>query len=362
MKAHSFIFILSSSCMFGIFSAGALMTEAACAQPIWVNDSVIRSPEKLKLNLLRQAPPNFMILKLMERGQIEEACAMIADNKEQFERSRNQFYVRTLYLNAIRLHSQKVIDTLLALHLKPENREDRQSLLEYALWKREKEMAEHLKEGGFETTVYAEVAMGNLSKLQEVLKEKNAVKMRDTNGRTLLHWAALDGQVYLIKPLLAAGASVDDCPKGSAAKKHKRKKAAKEEDKPENKEESESAPFYLSPLAVAIANSCQDACKLLIENGAKPNGRPGDETLPLALAARMHNRLVIDRLLAAGADLNGRDSYGRTALHYAAMANDAVITEYLLKLGADKKIVDKQGKRASDLTESQPVLKLLKGE
>jgi ankyrin repeat protein len=76
----------------------------------------------------------------------------------------------------------------------------------------------------------------------------------------------------------------------------------------------------------------------------------------------MHNRQVIDRLLAAGADLNGRDSYGRTALHYAAMANDAVITEYLLKLGADKKIVDKQGKRASDLTESQPVLKLLKGE
>lgn len=341
-----------------IFYGFLLMTEQeAYAQPIWVNDSVIRSPAKLKLNVLRQAPPNFTILKLMERGQIEEACAMIVENKEEFERSRNQFYVRTLYLNAIRLHSEKVIETLLSLHIKPENKEDRQSLLEYALWKREKELAEHLKEGGFETTIYAEVAMGNLSKLQEVLKDKSAVKMRDSNGRTLLHWAALDGQVYLIKTLLAAGASVDDYSKVSAAKKRKQAKDFAAE---QGKEES--APFYLSPLSIAIANSCQDACKLLIESGANPNGRPSDETRPLALAARMHNRLVIDRLLAAGADLNGRDSYGRTALHYAALSNDPIITDYLVRLGADTKILDKQGKRASDLTESQEVLHLLKGE
>lgn len=181
------------------------------------------------------------------------------------------------------------------------------SPLSTAIWLRDREAADMLMAAGAQTDQFTDTALSHLDKIKKLLAENpNCVIARDGQGRTLLHWAAVDGQCALIELLLKNGADIDDSQGG----------------------------FAMTPLEVAIANNCQSAAKLLLDNGASPNGRAGDRQTPLGLAAGMHSTILVNMLLARGAHINGKDGQGKTPLERAQERNDEMLADYLKSRGA----------------------------
>ena len=76
----------------------------------------------------------------------------------------------------------------------------------------------------------------------------------------------------------------------------------------------------------------------LLEAGADPNARDGNDLTPLHFAARFDNPVGIEALVKAGADPNARTERDRTPLHYAVMSGSLAAYETLLNVGAE--IVD----------------------
>ncbi len=181
------------------------------------------------------------------------------------------------------------------------------SPLSTAIWLRDREAADMLMAAGAKTDQFTDTALSHLDKIKKLISASpNCVSARDGQGRTLLHWAAVDGQCTLIELLLKNGADIDD----------------------------RQGSFAMTPLEVAVANNCQSAAKLLLDNGAAPNGRPGDRQTPLGLAAGMHSTILVNMLLERGAQLNARDGQGKTPLERALERNDEMLADYLKSRGA----------------------------
>lgn len=67
----------------------------------------------------------------------------------------------------------------------------------------------------------------------------------------------------------------------------------------------------------------------------------GFDSTPLAVAARLGNRELVDTLLSLGADINALDG-NETALHHAAWVGNTDMVRYLLAHGADPMIEDRE--------------------
>lgn len=343
--------LLSSGLLLVIISQVLQLTCAQAAKPVSPVEHIELPSRKADVNqnlgVQGTEPPklfsdNQLILhfsQLVKNGQIDEARQFLAEHKESLANNKSAFLLSSIYLNAIRFGSLDLVESLISSGLRPPTMTMRVSLLKYALWKRECAIADKLRANDFETDQFADVALGSVDKLKRALKEPTAVYRRDENGRTFMHWAALTGRIDLLKLLVDAGASVDD---------------------DANWDKASEKPYYLNPLEVALSLGHFDACKFLLANGAKPNGRPGDIYRPLGIATKLSKRQLVQSLLGAGAKLNAKDGEGKTALHIAASNNDAGLTEYLLKAGADTKIKDGEGKLAIELTEFESVKALLK--
>ncbi|CAH9109500.1 unnamed protein product [Cuscuta epithymum] len=83
-----------------------------------------------------------------------------------------------------------------------------------------------------------------------------------------------------------------------------------------------------------------DACRLLLENGANPNGHPDYKSFsPLGLAIRSCSLPCVQLLVEANATLNSpATSWGGNPLHQAAFFGHQEIVKYLLENGADPNI------------------------
>lgn len=206
---------------------------------------------------------------------------------------------------AIPNHDQRTLKYLLAQGVPVQS--SAPSPLATAIWLRDREAADLFMAAGARTDQFTDTALSHLEKIKKLLAERpNCVSDRDEQGRTLLHWAAVDGQCALIDLLLKNGADIDD----------------------------RAGSYALTPLEVAVANNCQSAAKLLLESGAAPNGRPGDPETPLGLAAGMHSTILVNMLLDRGADINGKDGQGKTPLERALERNDEMLADYLKSRGA----------------------------
>lgn len=146
---------------------------------------------------------------------------------------------------------------------------------------------------------------------------------RTNNDITLLHYAAMGGQVHIMKYLLKNGANIE-------AKTHL---------------------HLMTPLHYAANEHKDAAVRFLIEQGANINARNNYETPPLFFAidhrpvSGMNNRYrintprarerTINYLLENGADPKAIDKWGTTSLMVAANKRNLFLMKRLVSLGVN---------------------------
>jgi|GEM_PF-3806768 len=108
-------------------------------------------------------------------------------------------------------------------------------------------------------------------------------------------------------------------------------------------------------LTWAAVNGEKDLCAVIIALGADPNARDRSGRTPLSHAAGRGHWDVVDFLLTHKANPNLADNEGMTPLMWAAFHSHAPVVELLLKKGADRTAKDKKGRTAAMI--AQDILK-----
>ena len=96
-------------------------------------------------------------------------------------------------------------------------------------------------------------------------------------------------------------------------------------------------------LHEAARNGDAQAVVRLLDGGASPNARDGENDVPLHEAARHGDARIVAELLERGADPNAVNNQGSTPLHLAAWYGHASVVSLLLENDADFDVVDNWG-------------------
>jgi uncharacterized protein len=141
---------------------------------------------------------------------------------------------------------------------------------------------------------------------QQLIKNKADVNVAESDGTTLLHYAAYHDDAALVESLLKAGA------KASVANK-----------------------FGSTPLSEATTRGDAKIVALLLKAGADPNVGNSDGQTPLLTVARTSNVEVAKLLISHGANVNVAEKWHQqTPLIYAAAQSQPAMVKVLLDHGA----------------------------
>jgi len=110
----------------------------------------------------------------------------------------------------------------------------------------------------------------------------------------------------------------------------------------------------------AVLNGQEYLLRSRLAAGADANEKDPRGYSALLLAARLKHWGMLPHLLAADAFPNPQDAEGRTPLHHAAFAYHVGAIRALLKAGADKHITDRSGLRPADLVADETIKSLLR--
>lgn len=135
---------------------------------------------------------------------------------------------------------------------------------------------------------------------------------RDTNERTLLHWAALNGREELVEHLLTLNVQVDVTDDTNA-----------------------------TPLILTVLKGNVTIVKLLLDKGANINHQNAQGHSPLQYACSKGWSDVVNVLLERGANVNIQDKRGDTPLHRLASLGRLELLR-LLVARSPKPLVDMQ--------------------
>lgn len=116
----------------------------------------------------------------------------------------------------------------------------------------------------------------------------------------------------------------------------------------------------VTPLMRASAEGDVAILRKLIASGAELNAVNGDGNNAIWLACVSGCLDTIELLVSAGANINNRNQEGATALIYAASAGKEAVVEKLLRLGADPTPLTLDGFSALDLASTQDCLAILR--
>ncbi len=148
--------------------------------------------------------------------------------------------------------------------------------------------------------------------------------VKDKEGPSLLHWAAQEGNIDIIRLLVENGAAPDLL--------------------------NESC---LTPLYMSASEGYLDIVNYLISCGANLEGRIEqgfNKTTPLMIATSWNRINVVDALLKQGANIEARDRDGRTSLFYAVLRQHNEVVDLLIRNGARQDIKDYRGYILKDLS------------
>lgn len=173
---------------------------------------------------------------------------------------------------------------------------------------RSKAIVDLLLKHGSAPDIFTHAQLGRTEKVLALLDEKpDLVHAQGPGGQTLLHIAAANGNLDLVKALVMRGADL----------------------------EAKNSWAAWTPLHSAACEGRADVVKHLIEHGAKVEV-PGGYNQGILYTASMQGHTEVVRLLiAAGADINATTVWGYFPLATAAQEGHIEIVKLLLDAGAD---------------------------
>lgn len=127
------------------------------------------------------------------------------------------------------------------------------------------------------------------------------LNQRDTNERTILHWACLNGRQQLVEYLLSRPIEIDATDDVNA-----------------------------TPLILAVLKGNLNVVQLLLQKNANINHQNAQGHSPLQYACSKGWSDVVATLLKHGADVNIRDKRGDTCLHRLASLGRVELIKVLL--------------------------------
>jgi ankyrin repeat protein len=159
---------------------------------------------------------------------------------------------------------------------------------------------------------------GDSIQLEKILKitpeiDPNYRDIRNDNAYTALHYAAQNGNIALVRALLAAGAYKN--PVASAAYRR------------------------WVPAHYAAKFGHLEVLKTLMEAGVDKEVKTSFNFTPLMIGSEFGHVTIVEYMLSLGAEKNGQtteDNHKMTALHYAVVKNFTDVALALLKAGIDK--------------------------
>eukprot|EP00850_Spirogloea_muscicola_P018533 SM000171S03222 [mRNA] locus=s171:55543:61227:- [translate_table: standard] len=178
------------------------------------------------------------------------------------------------------------------------------------------------------TALCAAAAMGDLGRLQALVKGPASASTPDYAGRTPLHLAARQGFEDCVHFLIEEGGDT---------------LAADQEGS--------------TPLLEAVKAGQPAVIERLLKAGAQLR-LPDPGTL-LCGAAALGDLAHLRRLLRCGADFRARDYTGRTALHIACVKQNIAVVQLLVESGADVLMADDAGETPISLARASSNKRLL---
>ncbi len=165
------------------------------------------------------------------------------------------------------------------------------------------------------------------------------------NGRSLLHHAAVEGDVILARSLLEGGMSPNAPDERGLTPLHcaatcgnQQRYALVTEGK-----------GYPEPGGDLTQTREARIVRLLLEHGARCDARDEEGDTPLHLAAHFENPAAVRALLDGGADVNARNKDDMTPLHEANVHASIASMRLLLAAGADPNARGTYGRQPLDL-------------
>ena len=170
------------------------------------------------------------------------------------------------------------------------------------------------------TPVFDSVRDNDLAKLKLLIAEGKNINQPGIRGHTPLYIAADDGNVEIVKTLLAARADVNAASKIQI---------------------NVGIVYIMSPLYIATLKEHVDVVKVLLTAGANVNSETEHKETPLHVAAQTGNIETIKLLLAAGANVNAVSTTNDTPLMFAAERGFTESVKELIAAGANVNLARK---------------------
>lgn len=225
--------------------------------------------------------------------------------------------------------------------------------------------SQYVWEGHAPSSLHAIAAHGSLDLLKKAMGKVDAAKLRDVYARDLVVGASsagnMDNLSFVMNELDGSkiGRNILDEALGVAAECNSleaMKLLLKQGASPDGRASS------WPPIYRAIEYGHPDLAKWLVENGANVNIQTVERVTPLMWAIKRDFRELAEYLLEHGADVHGKSIYGLTAMHVAAKNGNVTILKRLLAAGADKNAVDRIKKTPLDVAVEEgnpPAFRLL---